>query len=302
MLALPAWADDRKPVIGVEADVVVDQATGERKAVVDEHYLEAIRKAGATPLVLSPLEDDPTASLDKVDGIVIPGGKDVPPALYGEKALTSNETVDPDRLAFGQKLIKGAIERGVPLLGICYGSQLLDVVLGGKLLQDIPKLVGKDVVHRAPGAFPTHDVTLEPGSRLSDLGKTVTVNSNHHQSVETTGRGLRVAARAPDGVVEAVEAEDPHVFVLGVQWHPERMGDDPAGLGIFKKLVAAARERNAVREAGIPLDVTRVAKDAPKPTATGSDLARERAVTLASSRGFTAALDTTVREHADEER
>jgi putative glutamine amidotransferase len=297
-------ADDRKPVIGIEADVVVDPVTGAKKATVDQHYVAAVKAAGGTPLVLSPFEETAEGALAKIDAVVLTGGADVPPALYGEESLTHAPTVDPARLAFGRGLVKLALERGVPILGICYGDQLLNVVRGGKLLQDIPTSVPNAEPHRANGTFSEHEITTEPGTRLAaSLGEKLHVNSNHHESVIEPGRGLHVAARAPDGVVEAVESDDPAHFILGVQWHPERMGDGPAGAGIFKSLVAAATSRLKAEE-GIPLDITRVVTAARRAEpGSGAELAREREhVEAPVSRGFASVLADTVDERVDEVR
>ena len=296
--------DDRKPVIGIEADVVVDPVTGVKKATVDQHYIDAVKAAGGTPLVLSPFEETAEGALAKIDGLVLTGGADVPPALYGEESLTHAPTVDPARLAFGRGLVKLAVERGVPILGICYGDQLLNVVQGGKLLQDIPTSVPNALTHRVNGSFAEHEITTEPGTRLApSLGERLHVNSNHHESVIEPGRGLHVAARAPDGVVEAVESDDPAHFVLGVQWHPERMGDGPAGVGIFKSLVSAATSRLKVED-GIPLDITRVVTvERRSEPVSGAELARDRDhVEAAVSRGFAMVLGDTVDERVDEVR
>ncbi len=295
-------ADDRKPVIGIEADVVVDPVTGAKKATVDQHYIDAVKAAGGTPLVLSPFEETAESALARIDGLVLTGGADVPPALYGEESLTHAPTVDPARLAFGRGLVKLAVERGVPILGICYGDQLLNVVQGGKLLQDIPTSVPDAEPHRVNGTFSEHEITTEPGTRLStSLGEKLQVNSNHHESVIEPGRGLHVAARARDGVVEAVESDDPAHFILGVQWHPERMGDGPAGVGIFKSLVSAASSRLRVED-GIPLDVTRVVTVERRiEPASGAALARDRdRVEVPVSRGFASVLADKVDERVDE--
>jgi putative glutamine amidotransferase len=187
-------------------------------------YEAAVRRAGATPKPLS--LDTPTVSaLDGVDGLLLTGGDDVDPALYGETAHPTCDVSEPGRDAFELDLIRRALAADLPVLAICRGLQVLNVALGGTLIQDIPSEPGPLLRHDAEGP-PTalaHTVAVTPGSYLATLvgpDDTRAVNSRHHQSIRALGRGLVVTGVSPDGVIEA--AEVPAVrFCVGVQWHPE---------------------------------------------------------------------------------
>jgi putative glutamine amidotransferase len=206
----PAPALPRAPLIGIAS-------------VNGEAYVLAVRQAGGVPVILPDTGDDPAAIagyLECLDGLLLPGGADIPPAEYGESPHPTVEVLDPKRFQFEKALGKAWIERtDKPLLGICLGSQWINVFHGGSLVQDIPSEIGGN--HRET----THPVLLEPGTRLQRIfGETeFEVNSWHHQAVDGLGKNLRVAARAADGVIEATETTDPARFLIGVQWHPEKM-------------------------------------------------------------------------------
>lgn len=214
-------------------------------SVNGEAYVRAIRKAGGVPVILPNQDDDPAAIdayLKELDGLLLPGGADIPPAEYGEEPHATVEILDDHRFRFEKAIGKAWIEKTKkPLLGICLGSQWIHVLHGGSLVQDIPSEIGGN--HRGT----THKVALEPGSRLQKIyGESeFEVNSWHHQSVDAAGAGgqLRIAARSPDGVVEATETTDPQRFLIGVQWHPEKIlpGDERQGR-LLKAFVEAAAE------------------------------------------------------------
>ncbi|MDQ7850137.1 MAG: gamma-glutamyl-gamma-aminobutyrate hydrolase family protein [Armatimonadota bacterium] len=210
-------------------------------------YQEAITAAGGRPILITPQTG--AAGARDIDGLVLAGGPDVHPERYGQaidpRAASSLEVV-VERDALELDLIREALDRQIPVLGICRGIQVLNVALGGTLVQDLalagvdPR--GHDQSGRLEDWQAAHQVQVKPGSRLHRiLRKTqVPVNSFHHQAVDRPAAGTVVVARAPDGVIEALEASG-HQFVLGVQWHPERMWDrDAEQAALFRALIAAA--------------------------------------------------------------
>jgi putative glutamine amidotransferase len=212
-----------------------------------EDYVRAVERAGALPLVLAPgrLEDAP-GLLERLDGLLLSGGGDVDPELFGEARHEKVASVVRERDEFEIALARTALERDVPLLAICRGQQVLNVAAGGTLVQDIPSQVSGAVNHDPDTERwqTTHDVEITPGTRLhAILGKQrVAVNSFHHQSVRDVGRGLVVSARSPeDAVVEGLEAPDRR-FAVAVQWHPEGFWNQRENFGsLFEALVEAAR-------------------------------------------------------------
>jgi putative glutamine amidotransferase len=217
-----------------------------------DRYLEAVAAAGGVPLLTLP--EDGLRDLRTADGVVLAGGRDVHPARYGQEIdprVAAMLEPDEARDQFELDAIALALDRGLPVLGICRGIQVLNVALGGTVLQDV-SLAGIELsAHQQRRRSPeppeweaAHDVRLEPGSRLAGiLGVAVApVNSFHHQAVDRPAEPLRVTARAPDGIVEGVEAPD-RSFLIGVQWHPERMvAHHPAQRALFAAFVTAAGE------------------------------------------------------------
>lgn len=205
-------------------------------------YVTSLENAGLVPLVVPPLRNDDAARaiVSRVDGILLTGGEDVEPALYGqernEKSGVANEPRDRTEIA----LVLAAREMGKPILAICRGPQVLNVALGGTLIQDIPSQVPGALEHNSPDkrAGRVHDVTIDEGSMIAAAigASRIQVNSLHHQSVMDVAPELKVTARAPDGIVEGVESIDDAWWVMGVQWHPEEMNDAPESWdrGLFK--------------------------------------------------------------------
>jgi len=237
-----------RPVIGLSAYLTrAEWGVWDVDAtLLPQAYLDAVAAAGGLPIVLPALPGVVGELLDRVDGVLIAGGPDVDPGRYGAEPGPATQPPCRARDAAEAELVSGAAERGLPLLGICRGLQVLNVVRGGTLVQHVPDVVGTDLHSPAPGRYGTHDVRVADGSRLAAvLGgqdgapvERTAVPSYHHQAVDTLGAGLVPVAWADDGLVEALE--DPGLpFCLGVQWHPE-VGDDPA---LFTGLVAAARVR-----------------------------------------------------------
>jgi putative glutamine amidotransferase len=207
-------------------------------------YVDSLREAGATPLVLPPGEPEPERLLDVVAGVVLAGGGDIAPAAYGG---TSHETlylVSEERDRFEFALARAALARpDVPLLCICRGMQVLNIVCGGTLHAHVPDGFGQRVAHRLPPRLPSrHALRVEPGGRLASmLGAAHTeACSWHHQAIDRLGKGLRAVAWAEDGVIEAVEHQG-HPWCIGVQWHPEMQPDEAPQRGLFAALVTAAR-------------------------------------------------------------
>jgi putative glutamine amidotransferase len=193
----------------------------------DRSYIEAVQAAGGIPVLL-PIDQDPQRSqelLHRLDGLLLPGGGDVDPQYYGQQPRTTLRSVDAERDAFELALSRMALERGIPLLAICRGLQVLNVALGGTLHQHLEAFPGTPLSHDNPLDSPArHPVEVSPDSLLAKLlgAGSHRVNSHHHQAIDRLAQGLRVTARAPDGVIEAVEVQR-HPFALAVQWHPERM-------------------------------------------------------------------------------
>ena len=216
---------------------------------LSDAYLTAVRAAGGVPVVLPPVlsEEDAAAALSAVDALILSGGEDVDPARYGEDVLDSTVEVNAPRDTSDFLLAAEALRRGLPILGICRGEQLMNVVLGGTLYQDLPGQLG--VVHRQsePDGVGTHMVYLEAESRLHKIlgADSLMVNTFHHQAVKDPAPGIRIAARAADGVIEAWEWESPSRSTLVcVQFHPELLysrGGNTAVLPIFEDLIARAR-------------------------------------------------------------
>jgi putative glutamine amidotransferase len=206
-------------------------------------YAAAVQAAGALALLLPPDEtvaETPDPLLDRIDGLILSGGCDVDPATYGAERHPATRGVRPERDRFEVALLRGALERSMPILGICRGMELMNVALGGTLIQHLPDLVGHGEHRRTPGVMGDHEVRLEPGSLAARAAgrEEVAVKSHHHQGVDTLGEGLVASgwAVADDRVVEAFELRG-HRFALGVLWHPEEDEHSP----VIGSLVEAVR-------------------------------------------------------------
>ena len=214
-------------------------------------YVRSVELNGGVPVVLAPSGAAlHPALLSRLDGLMLTGGLDIQPSLYGQGAHPAVTKTSAERDEFELKLLRVALEADLPVLAICRGQQVLNVALGGTLIQDLPSQVGTTVSHddkARPRAGIAHRVTLVPGSKLHALlgADEIEVNSFHHQAIGKPGRGLVPAAFAPDGVVEGVELPGAR-FVVGVQWHPEAFWHEPQLFGpLFRALVEAAARREA---------------------------------------------------------
>lgn len=219
-------------------------------SLVTQDYSEALSMAGAIPLIMPFLEsrsDDEQyirEVLDEVDGVILPGGSDIDPALYNSYPEKNLGNISPERDRWELKILKMAMKMKKPILGICRGFQLINIYYGGSLKVDVcGNNDDSKIPHMAlmvPKHYKTHQLQIKNNSRLAEIfsGDEVAVNSYHHQAVDKVGEGLKVSATAPDGYVEAIE--DPNYpYLLGVQWHPEMMAaKDPVQLKLFKDFVA----------------------------------------------------------------
>jgi gamma-glutamyl-gamma-aminobutyrate hydrolase PuuD len=229
-----------KPVIGITAYLTPARygVWEEETALIPAAYVRAIEAAGGRPLLVPPSTDGVEETLDRLDGLIFSGGPDLDPELYGQDAHPETDGIVPQRDQAEIALVKAALARDMPVLAVCRGSQVLNVALGGDLVQHLPEVVGDEKHKHTPGEFADHDVDLLPGSRVQEiLGEHTPVKSHHHQGYGKLGQGLREAARAEDGTIEALE--DPsRRFAVGVLWHPEA-GEDFA---LFEALVAEAED------------------------------------------------------------
>lgn len=232
-----------KPIIGIDSDIYI--VPGERERVfMYMNYIEAIRRAGAVPVIVPPQPENAPYVVAELDGLLLAGGFDCDPSVYGEDPHPSCETMDPRRQENGLSLAKAARACGIPTLGVCLGMQVMNVAAGGSLVQDIDSHFDTDIQHASePEDRGRHDVHVEQGTHLAKIigDGEHNVNSSHHQAVGRVGEGFRVTAHAPDGIVEAIE--DPkHPFYVGVQWHPEDMTGEPSAGSIFGAFIEAARK------------------------------------------------------------
>lgn len=267
MTTIPYPVD--RPVIGISTselrtpERVVPMPEGEparREMALGLIYVDAVFQAGGLPLILPPLTPGFAPSLlDAVDGLCIPGGPDIHPSLYGHEPHAMLGPTEAELDAFELALVTEALDRRMPVLGICRGAQMINVAMGGTLHQHLPACLDGPLPHRqdADLARPTHAVRVASGSLLeSTLGRaSVEVNSLHHQAVDRLGEGLEAVAWAPDGVIEAVEGTG-EAFLLGVQWHAEGLMADPSERLLLSGFVASAGERRAGRLTRAPVGGT----------------------------------------------
>lgn len=216
-----------------------------------EDYLESVRRAGGEPVEVAVGGEEPEQILSRVDGLVLTGGGDVDPQLYGEAPHETFQAAESGRDQFEIALARAAVARRIPVLAICRGMQVLNVAMGGTLFQDIPSQVTGALQHAVPQprAGAAHEVWVTTGSTLSELlkdhmedGETCHVNSRHHQSVKDVAKGFEVTATSPDGVIEAMEKPG-GAFCVAVQWHPENFWRTGEFRELFEGLVQAANAK-----------------------------------------------------------
>ncbi len=216
----PAQSVCDKPLIGITSVYSEDRKTTE----VNVAYVDAVLNSGGIPVILPAVDSEEAIGryIDELDGLVLVGGRDIPPSMYGQKPHETVRLIPERRLRFDAELIARWMASGKPILGVCLGMQFTNVVMGGTLIQDIPSQVGTDVTHHK--AY--HQVTIDPTSKLAEIlgDESALVYSYHHQAVDRIATGLKPVAHAHDGVVEALERTDAGQGLF-IQWHPEAMAD-----------------------------------------------------------------------------
>lgn len=223
-----------KPIIGVNCDYDDD------RCFLKKEYTDAIALAGGIPFVLPIVgvqKIEPLLLLNKIDGLLLSGGNDISPERYGEFPHEKTRPVLMQKEDFDFLLLKNALDIDLPVLGICYGLQLINVCLGGNLVQDISSQWNTSINHYKD----MHNVHIDKTSRLYEILKqeTIEVNSTHHQAIKSLGKKLMISAVADDGIIEAVESTE-HNFVVGVQWHPERIIGRDTQIELFRILIDTA--------------------------------------------------------------
>ncbi len=223
----------------------------DNKFTLPAEYVDAVRRAGGIPVLIPAGETKIDTLLARLDGLILAGGGDVDPELYAGNPHIEIYMIDPERDGSEMELARTVAANGTPTLGICRGIQVLNVALGGSLVEHLPDEVGETITHRNPppghaqiSSYALHPLTVDGESRLADiLGATEVIPASwHHQAVRRLADGLQVVARAEDGTIEAAELSD-HPWLVAVQWHPEiTAADDPSQQRIFDAFVQAARE------------------------------------------------------------
>ena len=235
------------PVIGITTYGRDDK----NRYTLPSEYVTAVQRAGAVPVLIPPVPEHAARYLELVDGLILAGGGDMDPSHYGGDAHETLYSVDAQRDRLELELARLLVARSQPTLAICRGLQVLNVALGGTLIEHLPAVVGEQVLHRAPPRDPTpHAISITPGSRLAGIaGATECVPMSwHHQAIRKLAPGLTAVAKAPDGTIEAVEASK-HPWLIGVQWHPELTADkDPAQQRLFDALAQACRSASEARQ------------------------------------------------------
>jgi len=257
-------SENPSPRVGIPCRTSLEEAAGITAKL--RYYFEAVKGSGGAPVPIS-LNLSKAQLADQLTGLdafVLPGAPaDVNPALYNAPRHAKSHEADANREKTDFAILEHAFASGKPVLAICYGCQSLNVCLGGSLYQDIASELHTNIQHSKDGLppdapDPLHAALIDSGGELAQLAASngmekrgdafnVRINTSHHQSIRDLGHGLRVAAVAPDGVIEAVEHEPHKHWVLGVQWHPERMADDALAGALFRALVQATRVATARR-------------------------------------------------------
>jgi putative glutamine amidotransferase len=231
-----------KPIIGINCDY---EEKGKRPySFLYRDYSEAVITAGGIPVLLPIIREKEDAELcvQKIDGLLLSGGDDIPPQRYGEGKKEKTVCIHPDKDISDFAILQAAMQKKKPVLAICYGTQLINVALGGSLIQDIPSECTSAIVHKdVHNKRYTHPVTIQKDSLLYKIVGTgvVEANSTHHQAIKNLGKGILATAHTADGIIEAIECRE-YPFLIGVQWHPECMIDHASHAALFRLLIKAS--------------------------------------------------------------
>lgn len=233
-----------RPLVGIIGNLLIDQGgmfPGYERAYVNNDYVQTVAMAGGIPFILPLISDYESIKrqIESMDALIISGGYDVNPLIYGEEPIQQQGFLCPERDEYDIKVIKIALELKKPILGICRGLQILNAALGGTLYQDTSIIEESYIKHHQDSRpdVPSHTVNVIKGTKLYEiLGESAFTNSFHHQAIKELAPGFKISAKAKDGVIEAIEKEDG--FTIGVQWHPEMMAKkDSKMLNLFKELL-----------------------------------------------------------------
>lgn len=222
-----------RPIIGITADIEGNYLK------LNRHYAEAIEKAGACPVILAPCQNVKDIVF-KINGLLIPGGDDLDPFYYNEPMMPQVKPVSRQRSDFEISLLKGIVNLKKPVLGICYGMELINVAFGGTLYQDIDSQLTVEINHKKD-----YHMIVITKNRLLEKGR-FSVNSTHHQAIKGLGTDLKAFAYSTDNLIEAFYMED-YPFLVGVQWHPERLMDDSLSSALFNLFVGASRKNKSAK-------------------------------------------------------
>jgi putative glutamine amidotransferase len=248
-----------QPIIGIPCFGMVRPDTGRPIYASNQAYVQAVIHAGGAPILIPPLADKPTLEViqHQLDGLLLAGGADLDPSLYGERPLPGCRSAERERDAMELAIARWALDQGLPVFGVCRGMQLLNVACGGTLYQHVPAECPSALDHEQQGQARNHiahEITVKPDSLLAGILGDVhaDVNSFHHQAVHQVGRGFRVTATAEDGIIEAMEMPDVSSFALAVQYHPEELeASDMGSHKLFLAFVEAAAERKRAPEIAV---------------------------------------------------
>ncbi len=242
---------ERKPIIGISSSVIVDESgsfAGYKRAYVNKDYVDAVVRAGGVPLII-PFTTNKEVIISQaqlIDGLILSGGHDVSPYNYGQEPSQKLGETFPERDTYEMILLEESKKRNIPILGICRGSQLINVAAGGTLYQDLSLIPGNILKHNQVNkpTLKTHLIKIGENSIISSFfGKETMVNSFHHQAIDKVADDFKVVARANDGVVEAIEHKT-YKFLVAVQWHPEMLAVEcEKARELFAKFVEEAKNK-----------------------------------------------------------